>query len=303
MHNLNDYYYYVQVVKYQGFTKASEGMGIAKSKLSRHISELEERLGVRLIQRNTRKFAVTDLGQQFYQRCVDLLAQVVDIEQFIHSTKHDELCGNIRVSCPVALVQMPIGQIITDFMLQNPQVNIELIATNEKVDIIEQNIDLAIRVRNQALENSDLIMRELDAWEHVLVASPKLWQKFNPPTQLQEIELLPTIGFHRPQQQWQFRRHDQTHNLTLNLHSRLKTDHFFAIKLAMLQGIGIAVLPKIFVKAELASGEIEQLFPEWQLPQGVIYVAYASRQGMPPAIRLLLEQILQRFKAMPNQIC
>lgn len=303
MHNLNDYYYYVQVVKYQGFTKASEGMGIAKSKLSRHISELEERLGVRLIQRNTRKFAVTDLGQQFYQRCVELLEQVVDIEQFIHSTKHDELCGNIRISCPIALVNMPIGQIVAQFMADNPQVNIELIATNDKVDIIEQNIDLAIRVRSQALENSDLIMRELDAWEQVLVVSRVLWQKYARPESLQHLESLPTIGSHRPHQQWHFKHQDGEQQCSIQLNSKLKTDHFFAMKLAVMQGIGVAVLPKIFVRAELASGQIEHLFPEWQLPQGVIYIAYASRQGMLPATRLLLDNILAGFKQIPAQVC
>lgn len=296
MQNLNDYYYFVQVVKYQGFSKASEALSITKSKLSRHISGLEERLSVRLIQRNTRKFAVTEIGQQFYEHCLKILENVSDAENFIHSTLQDELCGTVNISCPVALVEFPIGKMIVEFMQQHLDVHVKLIATNERIDIIEQGIDLAIRVRHLPLEDSDLVVRGLDAWEHVLVASQSLLNEFGIPKTLDDLSTLPKIGFNRPKHYWDFRHETDDVIKQVPFEPRLKTDSFSAMKSATLASIGIASLPKIFVKDELKSGELIELCPEWKLPEGVIHVAYASRQGMLPAVRELLNFLLEKFK-------
>lgn len=155
MQNLNDYYYFVQVVKYQGFTKASETLGITKSKLSRRITELEVRLGVRLIQRNTRKFAVTEIGQQFYQHCLKILNDVDQAENFIQSSLTDEPSGLVRISCPVALVNMPVGDMIAEYMQKYTGVEVQLLATNRRVDLIEEGVDLALRVSNTPPEDSE----------------------------------------------------------------------------------------------------------------------------------------------------
>lgn len=298
MQNLNDYYYFVQVVKFQGFTKASEALGITKSKLSRRITDLEARLNVRLIQRSTRKFTVTELGEQFYQHCLKILSQVDETENFIQSTLNDELCGNIKISCPVALVQMPVAQMIARFLQSYPQVNIQLIATNERVDVIEQGIDLAIRVRSLPLTDSDLIVRDLDAWQHVLVASHDFIQQRKSIESFDDLKALPSIGFHRPKHVWEF-QHDRTGaKQQMTYQPRLKTDSFAAMKEAMLQGVGVVSLPKVFVREELARGEIIELLPEWSLPQGVIHVAYASRQGMLPAVRSLLDFLIAQFQQL-----
>lgn len=298
MQNLNDYYYFVQVVKYQGFSKASEALSITKSKLSRHISGLEERLSVRLIQRNTRKFAVTEIGQQFYEHCLKILENVSDAENFIHSTLQDELCGTVNISCPVALVEFPVGKMVVEFMQQHLDVHVKLIATNERIDIIEQGIDLAIRVRHLPLEDSDLVVRGLDAWEHVLVASQSLLNQFGIPQTLDDLSTLPKIGFNRPKHYWDFRHETDDVIKQVPFEPRLKTDSFSAMKSATLASIGIASLPKIFVKDELKSGELIELCPEWKLPEGVIHVAYASRQGMLPAVRELLNFLLEKFKTL-----
>ncbi len=297
MQNLNDYYFFVQVVKYQGYTKASEILGITKSKLSRHITDLESRLNVRLIQRNTRKFAVTDIGQQFYEYCLKILQDVDQAENFIQGTLTDEPTGTISLSCPVALVDLPVGQMLADFMMQYPKVQVNLHATNRRVDLIEEGVDLSIRVRNTPLENSDLIVRELDAWEHVLVAVPTLLTQFSAPTELLDLAQFPTIGFHAPKQTWRFQHgEDATQTEQIDFQPRLKTDNFTAMKVAVMRGVGIASLPKALVHEELRDGRLIQLLPTWQLPQGVIYIAYTSRQGMLPAVRHLLNHLLQEFK-------
>jgi DNA-binding transcriptional LysR family regulator len=303
MQNLNDYYYFVQVVKFQGFTKASEALSITKSKLSRHISELEERLSVRLIQRNTRKFAVTDIGQQFYEHCLKILENVQDAENFIHSTLKDELCGTIKITCPVALVEFPVGRFIAEFMEKHLDVQVNLIASNERMDIIEQGIDLAIRVRNLPLENSDLIVRDLDVWEHALVASPKLFENKKVPSVLDEIRHFPSIGFNRVKHFIDFHHSQNKQVQQIELTPRLRTDSFSAMKAAVLGGVGLASIPKVFIRKELKSGELIHICPEWELSQGVIHVAYASRQGMLPAVRELLNYLIERFHELDVEKC
>ena len=299
MQNLNDYYYFVQVVKYQGFTNASEALGITKSKLSRRITDLEARLGVRLIQRNTRKFTVTEVGQQFAEHCIKILEDVDLAENFIHGAISNEPSGLIKISCPVALVDMPVGNILADFMEKYPEVHVYLLATNSRVDLIEEGIDLAIRVRNTALEDSDLVVRELDAWEHVLVANPEFLKKHKTPEKLEELSELPSIGFQMPKQIWMFQKRSQPNVFhDIEFYPRLKTDSFPAMKAAVVRGVGIASLPRVYVKEELKTGQLVELLPDWHLPKGVIHIAYTSRLGMLPSVRLLLEFLIEQFRQL-----
>ena len=303
MQNLNDYYYFVQVVKYQGFTKASEALGITKSKLSRHISDLENRLHVRLLQRNTRKFAVTAVGQEFFEYCIKILDQVEAAENFVEQSLSSEPSGLIRISCPIGLVEFPLGNMIAKFMQHYPRVQVHLVATNRKIDLIEEGIDLAVRVRNLPLEDSDLIVRELDAWQHVLVATPELIQQIHEPIHLDNLAQLPSIGFHVPKSIWRFQSKFDTVNQfqEVEFFPRLKTDNFAAMKSAVLNSVGIASLPRVFVYEELNQGTLVELVPEWELPRGVIHVAYTSRQGMMPAVRCLLDYLIEEFKKLSCQ--
>ena len=297
MQNLNDYYYFVQVVKYQGFTHASETLGITKSKLSRRISELEARLSVRLIQRNTRKFVVTEIGQQFYEHCLKILEDVDQAENFINSAVSNEPSGQIRISCPVPLVNMPVGTIIADFMQQYPNVQVNLLATNRRVDLIEEGIDLALCARSVPVEDSELIVRALDAWELVLVASPQLFEQYSIPQKLEDLSILPSIGFDSPKSIWMMQKSNEKaifHDI--EYFPKLRTDNFFAIKAAVIKKVGIAALPKVYVKEELNLGTLVEVMPDWHLPKGVIYVIYTSRLGMLPAVRTLLEYLIEQFK-------
>lgn len=299
MQNLNDYYYFVQVVKYQGFTKASEELGITKSKLSRRITDLESRLGIRLIQRNTRKFAVTEVGQQFYEHCLKILEDVDQAESFIQTTVTNEPSGLIRLSCPIALVNTPVGEMVAEYMHRYPDVQVHLLATNRRVDLIEEGIDLAIRVLNKPLEDSELVIRELDAWEHVLVASPTLFARYPKPEKLEDLKLLPSIGFQSPKQAWILQKQGENNIFHDIEHSpKLRTDNFHAMKAAVLKDVGIASLPKVYVHEELKSGRLIEILPDWYLPKGVIYVAYTSRLGMLPAVRAFLEFLIEQFKQL-----
>ena len=173
MHDLNDLYYYVQVVEHAGFAPAGRALGMPKSRLSRRVALLEARLGVRLIQRSTRRFAVTDIGQTYYSHCKAMLVEADAAQQAIDATRAAP-CGTVRMSCPVALLHTYVGNMLADFMALYPQVTVQLDASNRRVDPIAESIDLALRVRPPRLQDSDLVLRVLAERSQCLVASPEL---------------------------------------------------------------------------------------------------------------------------------
>jgi len=173
MQDLNDLYYYVQVVDHGGFAPAGRALGMPKSKLSRRIALLEERLGVRLIQRSTRRFAVTEIGQTYYEHCKAMLVEAEAAQDAIEATRAGP-CGTVRMTCPVALLHANVGAMLADFMANCPRVTVHLEATNRRVDPVGEAIDIAIRVRPPPLEDSDLVLRVLADRSQCLLASPAL---------------------------------------------------------------------------------------------------------------------------------
>eukprot|EP00102_Acyrthosiphon_pisum_P017609 XP_008189085.1 PREDICTED: HTH-type transcriptional regulator PtxR-like [Acyrthosiphon pisum] len=153
--DLNDLFFFASVVDHQGFAPAGRALGIPKSKLSRRVALLEERLGVRLIQRSTRRFSVTELGQTYYAHCKAMLVEAEAAQQAIEQTRA-EPCGTVRMSCPVAILHTRVGSMVAAFMADYPKVTVHLEATNRRVDVVGEGLDLAIRVRPPPLDDSDL---------------------------------------------------------------------------------------------------------------------------------------------------
>jgi len=170
MRDLNDLYYFVAVVDHGGFAAAGRALGLQKSKLSRRILQLEERLGVRLLNRSSRRFSVTEIGREFYDRCLATLVEAEAAEQVIAQVRAEPR-GVVRMSCPIALLNFQFGALIAKFMVVNPAVEVHLESTNRRVDVIAEGFDVAIRVRFPPLEPTDLVMRRLDESIQCLVAS------------------------------------------------------------------------------------------------------------------------------------
>ena len=173
MQDLNDLYYFVRVVDHGGFAAAGRALGMQRSKLSRRIAMLEDRLGVRLVQRSTRRFSVTEVGQEYYAHCLAMLVEAEAAQSVIERVR-SEPRGVVRVSCPTALLNFQFGELIARFMIANPRVEVHLESTNRRVDVIGEGIDVAIRVRFPPFEPSDLVVRRLDDSSQCLVASPAL---------------------------------------------------------------------------------------------------------------------------------
>lgn len=175
MQDLNDLFYFVQTVEHQGFAPAGRALGMPKSRLSRRLALLEERLGVRLIQRSTRHFMVTDIGLTYYERCKAMLAEAEAAQEVIDAAQVEPR-GVVKLTCPIALLHTHVGGMLADFMLKYPRVVIQLEATNRRVDVLGEAVDVAIRVRPPPLEDSELVMRVLADRGQSLVGPAPSWQ-------------------------------------------------------------------------------------------------------------------------------
>lgn len=296
MQDLNDLYYFVRVVDHGGFAPAGRALGLPKSKLSRRIALLEDRLGVRLIQRSTRRFAVTELGQTYYTHARAMLVEAEAAEDAIRRAQAEPR-GVVRMSCPVTLLEASVGPMLAAFLQAYPQVELHLDATNRRVDVIGEGMDLAIRVRPPPLEDSELVLRVLAERRQCLVASPALLAAMGTPATPAELMRLPSMDLGLPQNQhiWDLHGPDGTH-VAIHHQPRLVTRGMSTLRDAALAGVGIVQLPKLLTGGYLQRGELVHVLPGWAPRSELIHVVYPSRRGLLPAVRALIDDLAARFE-------
>jgi len=296
MKDLNDLYYFAQVVEHQGFAAAGRALRIPKSKLSRRIQQLEERLGVRLLQRSSRKLAVTEIGQEYYRHCLAMLVEADAAQEAIDRSR-SEPQGLIRVSAPPALVCFEVGPMIAHYMAVNPRVSIELESTSRRVDVIGEGIDVALRVRFPPLDHSDLIMRVLGESKQRLVASPALVEKLTLPLVPADLHALPTLdlGPLLPKHVWELHGPDGA-SARIEHKPRLVTDDMSQLLHAALQGVGVAKLPTMVVDTHIGSGHLVDIAPSWVPPAGIIHAVFPSRRGLLPSVRSFIDFLALKYE-------
>jgi DNA-binding transcriptional LysR family regulator len=299
MQDLNDLYYFVSVVDHSGFATAGRALGLQKSKLSRRILQMEERLGVRLLNRSSRRFSVTDIGREFYDRCVAMLVEAEAAEQVIAQVRAEPR-GVVRMSCPVGLLNSQFGALIAKFMVWNPAVEVHLESTNRRVDVITEGFDLTIRVRFPPLEPTDLVMRRLDESTQCLVASPALIRTpLSSPSDLSGLPSLYTGALHRDHQ-WQL-DHKDGRSALIPHRPRLITDDIAVLREATLAGVGVVQLPIVMVWEDIRAGRLVHVLPQWQPRSGIVHAVFPSRRGLLPSVRALLD-FLARECAVRRQL-
>ncbi|HEY0801277.1 MAG TPA: LysR family transcriptional regulator [Steroidobacteraceae bacterium] len=293
--DLNDLYYYVQVVDHGGFAQAGRALGMPKSKLSRRIAMLEERLGVRLIQRSTRSFAVTELGQAYYIRCKAMLVEAEAAQTVVESTQAAP-CGTVRLSCPIALLHALVGDILVDFAREYPSVNIQLSGMNRAVDVVAEGMDIAIRVRPLPLDDSDLAMRVLGYTAQYLVSSPALLEQRGVPQSPVDLVSWPSLGYAPPMERyvWTLLGPDGAQAAQHHEPKFIATD-MLTLRKAAMAGIGVVQLPVIMVRDQLADGRLIRVLPDWAPRREIIHAVFPSRRGLLPSVRALIDYLAQRF--------
>jgi len=293
--DLNDLYYFVQVVEHGGFAPAGRALNMPKSKLSRRVALLEARLGMRLIQRSTRQFTVTDVGQTYYAHCRAMLVEADAADEAI-ALLHEEPRGIVRVSCPVVLLDSLVGTMVAAFMIACPRVEIHLEATNRRVDVVGEGIDVAIRVRPPPLEDSDLALRVLAERGQCLVASPTLLREHGVPAVPADLTRLPSLDHGVPQAAhvWRLRGPDGA-QAEIHHQPRFVTGGMLALRAAAVAGVGVVQLPTMMVRDEVARGELATVLPDWAPRREIVHAVFASRRGLLPSVRALLDFLAERF--------
>jgi DNA-binding transcriptional LysR family regulator len=297
MHSLDDMYLFAQVVEAGSFTAAARSLGLQTSLLSRRISSLERDLGVRLLNRTTRKLAPTETGRGFYQHCQALVVEAEVAWQSVEQTRREPR-GLVRLSCPVQLLHFTVAGIVTRFMARHPQVRVHVEATNRRVDLIEEGIDIALRVRQPPLGDSELVVRQLGTSEVAMVGAPALLAKLpRRPATLADLAGVPTLAQARAGEQhaWEFIGPDGQRAVHRHV-PRLTVDDFTLLRQATIDGLGIACLPGMVVREDVIAGRLEPVLPGYRHAQGIAHLVFPSRRGMVPAVRALVDALAAEFR-------
>jgi DNA-binding transcriptional LysR family regulator len=300
MQDLNDLYFFVQVVDHRGFAAAARELGVPRSRLSRRIGLLEERLGVRLIQRSTRSFAITEIGSEFYRHCVAMLVEANAAEEAIERIRAKPH-GIVRVSCPSSVLYFQVADMVARFMASCPDVEVHLESTNRRVDVIREGFDVAIRVRFPPLEESELVMKVLAHSPQRIVASPALIEGQSLPLLPADLARLPSLAWGPPHRDHEWHL-DGPDGATARVphKPRLITEDMVTLRLAALRGVGIVQMPTIVAGADLAAGTLVNLLSGWAPKAGIIHAVFPSRRGLLPSVRALLDFLAAEYAAIDD---
>ena len=297
--DLNNLYFFARVVDFGSYTAAAEALGLQTSKLSRRVGALESELGVRLLNRTTRKLSLTEAGKTFHRHCVALIAEAEAAKDAINRTLSSPR-GVVRVSCPTGLLQGGVADILARYLAGHPQVHIALEATNRRVDVVDEAIDIAIRVRVPPLEDSDLAMRSFGGSQMILVGSPALAASHGQPQTLTDLGRLPTLSMGAAGKEHTWRFVDTNSKPAELVHSPcLITDDLYTLRRAAIRGVGVACLPALVLADDLSRGALVRLLPSLSSQAGVVHAVFPSRRGMVPAVRTLLDFLSEGFAANP----
>lgn len=291
MHDLNELAHFAAVVKHAGFTAASRATGIAKSTLSKSVSRLESRLQLKLLQRSTRRFRVTDVGREFHEHCLAML-ESADAAEAVAAQATSEPGGSVRMSCPQGLLHELVGDVLPGFLQRYPKVCLDLHVVNRRVDLIEEGIDVAMRARQRINDESSMIARPLGKTHLLLVASP-LFLKRHPVSRLEDIGGLPTIALQGDVRaaEWQFARIDGSTG-TVAHQPRLASGDSAPLLEAALRAVGIALLPSHLCRRHLAARELVVVLPEWSTPADTVHLVFTTRRGLRPSVRVLVDYLV-----------
>ena len=297
--DLNNLYFFARVVEFGSYTAAADALGLQTSKLSRRVGALERELGVRLLNRTTRKLSLTDAGRTFHRHCVALIAEAEAAKDAIGQTLSSPR-GVVRVSCPTGLLQAGVADMLGRYLATYPHVRIALDATNRRVDVVDEGIDIALRVRAPPLDDSDLAMRSFGLSEIILVASPALVAAHGQPQALADVGRMPTLsmGTVGTEHSWRF-VDAQSAPSELTHTPALSTDDLYTLRRAAIRGVGVACLPTLLIANDLSSGALVRLLPSLSSRAGVVHAVFPSRRGMVPAVRALLDFLSEGFAANP----
>ena len=283
---------YVHVVDAGSFIGATHALEMSKAAVSRHVGDLEARLGVRLLNRTTRRLSMTEDGEVFYLRCKALLGELDAAEAEITS-RTGEAVGLIKVSAPVSFGILHLADAWAAFSERHPNVTFDVTLSDRVSDLVDEGYDLAVRITK--LENSSLIARKLSSTRVVLCASPEYLARAGTPHHPHDLSAHAVIAYSywAARDEWAFDGPDG--RVTVITHPKLRTNNGDTCRAAALHHQGIILQPTFIVGEDLAAGTLVEICPDYRSIEIGIYAVYGSRKHVSPKVRLLIDFLVERF--------
>ncbi len=287
---------FVQVAETGSLSRAAEALGLSNAAASRHLQALEDRLGARLVERNTRRLFLTDTGQEFFSRAKTLLADLKDAEDVVNAHTLNPT-GMLRISASLSFSMQHIAPLLRAYTERYPNVTVHVEAANRYLDIIDNNIDVAIRTR-EFEPDSNITVRRLAQTRRILVAAPRYLARHGRPRTLEELaqhKLLIYTYANNPGE-LRFTRDDQT--TALQVKGLLESNDGQILRAAALDGMGILVQPTYIVYDDMVAGRLVPVLDEWDLPRLTVNLAYPSRKHLSAKVRTFIDFMAEHFVKM-----
>ncbi|PKO68024.1 MAG: LysR family transcriptional regulator [Betaproteobacteria bacterium HGW-Betaproteobacteria-16] len=287
---------FVQVAETGSMSRAAEALNLSNASASRHLAALEERLGVRLVERNTRRLYLTETGQEFFQRAKGILGDLRDAESTVNAAALNPT-GVLRVTSSLSFAMHHIAPLLREFTDRYPNVTVHVEAANRYLDIIDNNIDVAIRTREYE-PDSNITIRRLGETRRILAASPGYLARHGFPRTLDDLQkhkLLIYVHANNPNE-LRFTKGDE--HRSVSVHGLLETNDGQIVRAAALDGMGILVQPSYIVYDDVVAGRLVPVLDDWDLPHLTINLAYPSRKHLSAKVRAFIDFMAGHFEKM-----
>lgn len=297
MDRLDDMIAFIRVVESRSFTAAAERLGLSKSVVSRRLTELENRLGTRLLNRTTRSLSLTPAGQTFFERARAILDDVEEAEQAVAELGRDPR-GLLRVNAPMSFGILHLAPAVAEFMARYPNVELDLELTDRFVDLVEEGWDIAVRIGR--LRDSSLIARRLAPSRLVTVASPDYLARWGRPERPEDLSRHECLLYTTPANPsvWPYRV-DGEHR-SVRVQGRMRVNNGDAILEAVRAGLGLAVLPTFMIHRDLVSGRLVTVLDAFEVTDVAIHAVWPHHRHLSPKVRAFVDFLAERFGPVPS---
>jgi DNA-binding transcriptional LysR family regulator len=298
LENLPDIAIFVRVVEAASFTQAADALGISQSVVSRSVTALEARLGVRLLNRTTRRLSLTEAGAELYRRASQALGELEEAQ--LEVTRFQaEPRGLLRVSAPTSFSLMHLAPLVQPFLAVNPGVRINLQLDDRQVDLVEEGFDLAIRVAR--LRDSTLVAQRLAPARQVVCASASYLEKHGEPERPEDLVRHDCIVYTYGQSpgKWRFKTAGNEEEIVVPVQGTLQTNNGMVERAAALDGLGLCLLPTFYIGDELRSGALRAVLTDFPPVELAIYAVYPERRNLSPKVRAYVDYLRQKFGDRP----
>jgi DNA-binding transcriptional LysR family regulator len=287
---------YVAVVDGGSFAAAADKLGISRAMASKQIQQLEEHLGTRLLNRTTRRLSLTETGRQFHQRSTQILDDVAEAEQIAGQMTHKPQ-GVLRVTIPLSYGQHRLAAIIGDYTQAYPQVQLDISLSDRKVDLIEDGLDLAIRIG--AMPQTDLIARKIGSVRSIVCAAPAYLALHGTPQSPADLSAHACLGYTLSGSGAQWELEGVGGPVIVPISGPIRADNGDIIRLAAIKGAGIVFQPHFIVGEDIEAGRLVRVLPDWQSRELGIHAVYPSRKHLSAKVRTFIDFLIEQLEAWP----